>query len=182
MFRIFQEALTNVVRHANATRVAVSMAHHPDAMVLEVVDDGKGIDPEQIADRAASLGLLGMRERAHQWDGEVIVQPGACGGTILTVRIPYDFAAAPTMTAPGNPVKRVLLADDHAAVREGTKRFIDETTDLMVAGEARRAQEVFDMVATGVCAMWCSWIFHCRAVMGLTRSNSSPRCILPCQS
>jgi PAS domain S-box-containing protein len=152
LFRIFQEALTNVVRHADATRISVRLVQRPDMVLLEVADDGKGIAPEQISDGASALGLLGMRERAQRWDGEVIIQSGACGGTTLTVRIPYDFsAAAPSMTAQESPVIRVLLADDHAAVREGTRRFIAETTDLVVVGEARRAQDVFDAVAVGTC-------------------------------
>jgi len=151
IFRIFQEALTNVVRHACATRISVHLVQHPDAVLLEVADDGKGITPEQIVNRI-SLGLLGMHERAQQWDGEVIVQQGVRGGTILTVRMPYDFAVvAPARTAEETPVIRVLLADDHAAVREGARRFIAQTTDLVVVGEARQAQEVFGAVAAGAC-------------------------------
>jgi PAS domain S-box-containing protein len=68
MFRIFQEALTNVVRHAQATRLTVRLAQHRDAWVLEIADNGKGITPDQLTD-CTSLGLLGMRERARLWGG-----------------------------------------------------------------------------------------------------------------
>src|SRR5919108_232962 len=62
MFRIFQEALTNVLRHAEASKVVVRVMQHADALLLEVADDGKGITPAQLTDRT-SLGLLSMRER-----------------------------------------------------------------------------------------------------------------------
>jgi signal transduction histidine kinase len=64
VFRIFQEALTNVARHANANRVDVKLERIDDRLVLEVSDDGKGISPEA-ARSPASLGLLGLRERAR---------------------------------------------------------------------------------------------------------------------
>jgi PAS domain S-box-containing protein len=152
VFRIFQEALTNVIRHAGATHIAVRLVQHSDIVLLEVADDGKGIAPEQLASQASSLGLLGMHERAQRWGGEVIVQRGEHEGTILSVRIPCDLIeTGASMTEKESPVIRVLLADDHAAVREGARRFIAATTDLVVANEARQAQEVFDIVATGTC-------------------------------
>jgi two-component system sensor histidine kinase UhpB len=88
IFRIFQEALTNVLRHAAAKNVRVCMRQQPNALVLQIADDGKGITPEQLAARG-SLGLLSMRERAHLWGGEVTIagQPGS--GTLVSVRIPY---------------------------------------------------------------------------------------------
>jgi PAS domain S-box-containing protein len=72
MFRIFQEALTNVLRHAMAQCVAVRLAQEPDALVLEIADDGQGITPAQLADRQ-SLGLLSMRERALLLGGSVTI-------------------------------------------------------------------------------------------------------------
>jgi signal transduction histidine kinase len=88
IFRIFQEALTNVLRHAAAKIVRVCMGPQPNALVLQIADDGRGITPEQLAARD-SLGLLSMRERAHLWGGEVTIagQPGR--GTTVSVRIPY---------------------------------------------------------------------------------------------
>jgi PAS domain S-box-containing protein len=88
MFRIFQEALTNVVRHASACKVTVLLMPQPDALVLQVADDGKGITPGQLADRG-SLGLLGMRERAHLLGGKVTIQGKAGEGTTVTLQMPY---------------------------------------------------------------------------------------------
>jgi signal transduction histidine kinase len=86
-FRILQEALTNVVRHARARHVDVCLGVESGELRLEVRDDGVGIDARQIAD-PRSLGLLGMRERAHALDGDFEIAPYPDGGTLVTARIP----------------------------------------------------------------------------------------------
>jgi signal transduction histidine kinase len=88
LFRIFQEALTNVIRHAEARTVTVLVTQQPAGLLLEVVDDGKGIVAEQIAHRN-SLGLLGMCERAELWGGTVTIQGQPGAGTTVTVHMPY---------------------------------------------------------------------------------------------
>src|ERR1700682_3396314 len=87
LFRIFQETLTNVARHAKATRVWVDLAINEDGYVLQVRDDGAGMSEKDLA-RAASHGLRGMRERAQQFGGDVSVssQPGQ--GTTLVASMP----------------------------------------------------------------------------------------------
>jgi signal transduction histidine kinase len=93
LFRIFQETLTNVTRHAKATTVTVTLAELEGGLVLEVRDNGRGINERQINWRE-SLGLLGMRERAFAYGGEVAIT-GALGlGTTVTVRVPLVRAAA----------------------------------------------------------------------------------------
>lgn len=86
-FRIFQETLTNVIRHAQATQVEVHLTEEPGGLVLAVRDNGRGITEEEIAN-TRSIGLLGMRERAALMNGEINFsgQPGV--GTTVTVRIP----------------------------------------------------------------------------------------------
>jgi signal transduction histidine kinase len=86
-FRIFQETLTNVIRHAQATQVDVRFMEFGHALVLEVRDNGRGIS-EAEARNTKSIGLLGMRERAALLGGEVFLlgEPGK--GTAVTVRIP----------------------------------------------------------------------------------------------
>jgi PAS domain S-box-containing protein len=88
LFRIFQEALTNVIRHAQASTVTVLMTQQQDWLLLEVVDDGKGIAAEQIA-HWHSLGLRGMSERAELWGGIVTIQGQPGAGTTVAVRMPY---------------------------------------------------------------------------------------------
>ena len=87
IFRIFQETLTNVARHAEATEVHVELEDRPDELVLTVRDNGKGITESQLSD-PRSLGLMGIRERAHSWGGEVAFQGIPGQGTTVTVRIP----------------------------------------------------------------------------------------------
>jgi signal transduction histidine kinase len=86
-FRIFQETLTNIIRHADATRVRVRLAEMNDCLVLVVNDDGRGVSDEQIQN-TQSIGLLGMRERASLLGGEVRVRGEPGKGTTVTVRIP----------------------------------------------------------------------------------------------
>ena len=93
VFRIFQEALTNVARHAQANHVAVLLHHGDRSLRLEVRDDGRGISPEA-AQNLRSLGLLGMRERARRLGGEAHVGPATDGGTTVTVDVPLVPRAA----------------------------------------------------------------------------------------
>jgi signal transduction histidine kinase len=86
-FRIFQETLTNIIRHANATRVEVRLAEVRNRLTLEVKDNGCGITHEQIAN-VHSIGLLGMRERAALLGGEVNIRGTPGRGTHVTVTIP----------------------------------------------------------------------------------------------
>ncbi len=89
VFRIFQEAMTNVARHANASVVEIELRFQPDSLVLEIHDNGKGI---QAADLLGtySLGVLGMKERARQLGGDVVFKPGIGGGTVVMLQIPQN--------------------------------------------------------------------------------------------
>jgi PAS domain S-box-containing protein len=89
VFRVFQEALTNVARHARATKVEVGIEVKDGRLTLEVRDDGAGISPE-MAGSPKSLGLLGMRERARRIGGSVAVTAGAPGGTLVTMTVPLS--------------------------------------------------------------------------------------------
>jgi signal transduction histidine kinase len=89
VFRIFQEILTNVLRHAHATQVHVEILKDSDAIVLEVRDNGRGITDTEKANRR-SLGLLGMRERALLFGGEIVITGTAGEGTKVAVRVPLS--------------------------------------------------------------------------------------------
>jgi len=88
-FRILQEALTNVARHANATKVVVDLRSEAGILILAVRDNGKGID-EKVIHAPNSIGLIGMRERALSFGGatEITVLPG--GGTLVSMSIPQN--------------------------------------------------------------------------------------------
>jgi len=87
VFRIFQEILTNVARHAHASRVEVRMREQGGDLILKVSDNGRGIVEGKVTG-AASLGLLGMRERAMIFGGQVEVLGAEGRGTTVTVCIP----------------------------------------------------------------------------------------------
>ena len=89
VFRILQEVLTNVARHAEATQVTVALRREGDQLVLEVHDNGRGMTETQLTARS-SLGLLGMTERAHACDGTIEFAGSPSGGTTVTLRIPLE--------------------------------------------------------------------------------------------
>ena len=91
VFRIVQEALTNILRHAQATRVGVAMSVEDHNFVLTVTDNGRGITPAEKLSRQ-SLGLLGMQERAHLIGGQVDIMGRNGAGTTLHVRVPLARA------------------------------------------------------------------------------------------
>ncbi len=92
LFRIVLEALANATRHAHPDRVEVSVALDEPAVVIEVVDDGAGFDPEARSIRARRLGLTSMRERAESLGGELVITsvtaPRPGHGTTVRVEIP----------------------------------------------------------------------------------------------
>jgi signal transduction histidine kinase len=103
IFRVFQEALTNVARHAEATAIRISLEVGESQIALQIEDNGKGITPEAIAD-SRSLGLLGMTERASALGGRVAVAPIKPQGTRVTLRLPLaeSMQSKQTLTTDGN--------------------------------------------------------------------------------
>jgi signal transduction histidine kinase len=87
IFRILQEALTNIIRHAEATRVDVTFAKEKGMLILKVVDNGRGIAQDQVSG-TSSFGIMGMNERAREWNGTVAVTGRPGKGTTITVDIP----------------------------------------------------------------------------------------------
>ena len=86
IFRIVQEALTNVLRHAQATRVDIKMRREGSHFVLTISDNGRGIT-EAEKKGPQSLGLLGMHERAYLLGGEISVEGAEGRGTVITLRV-----------------------------------------------------------------------------------------------
>jgi len=87
LYRIVQEALTNVARHAEARSVQVRLESSPELIVLEIADDGGGVRPGMI-ENPRSLGLVGMRERAAALGADFQVRAGPMGGTTVRVAVP----------------------------------------------------------------------------------------------
>ena len=87
IFRIVQEAFTNIIRHSGATQVMVSIKAENDQIKLEILDNGKGIKKADIL-ALHSLGIIGMKERTLQFNGKLYLDNGPQGGTLLTLIIP----------------------------------------------------------------------------------------------
>jgi len=87
LFRILQEALTNVTRHANATQVNVKISGEEETILLEIRDNGVGIDPGGMC--RDTLGIIGMQERAIRLGGFFSITKIAEGGTMVAVRVPH---------------------------------------------------------------------------------------------
>jgi signal transduction histidine kinase len=93
LFRILQEALTNVARHAEAGAVSITLQHDAGAVHLRVQDDGCGIDAHAATD-PGSFGLIGIRERARYFNGTADIQGGTGGGTTVSVLLPDPSSEA----------------------------------------------------------------------------------------
>ena len=113
LFRVAQEALANVRKHARATRVVLTLTYHDKALLLDVRDDGVGFEPEHVdrdrdGRRAGGFGLNGMRERLAQHGGTLTIESAPGTGTTIAAALP-DVPAGP--------------ADDkvQARVRSGAK-------------------------------------------------------------
>ncbi|MBB5447393.1 MULTISPECIES: response regulator [unclassified Paraburkholderia] len=92
LFRIAQASLTNVARHAAATRVEVTLVSTAAQLLLQVRDDGCGFD-QQVVSRNYSYGLLGMNERARLIGGSLSIDSSPGAGTMVSIHIPLDGGA-----------------------------------------------------------------------------------------
>lgn len=87
IFRIFQEAFTNIIRHSGATKVTINIMEETDILRLEIADNGIGINEALLSDDH-SLGIIGMKERTLQFNGQLNIEKVSEGGTKLTLTIP----------------------------------------------------------------------------------------------
>lgn len=89
LFRICQEALTNVARHSMAAHVLITLNQAGEELLLRIADDGRGLTPP-VAGARKTLGLLGMQERALMMGGELAIDSAPGKGLALTIRIPFE--------------------------------------------------------------------------------------------
>jgi two-component system NarL family sensor kinase len=90
LFSVFRELITNVVKHANARHVKVTLRELPDSRVLIVADDGRGFDPNAAEERLSvgHIGLRSQRVRLETVGGVLEIFPGKTGGTVAAARVP----------------------------------------------------------------------------------------------
>ena len=128
VYRVAQESLVNVMRHARATRAELSLQAENGEVVLRVRDDGLGIDAAALR---SGHGVRGMRERALLVGGDLEVVRVAPHGTEVRLRLPVKDDVSE------HPLKiRILLADDHTVVRRGLRMVLETAPDLEVVAEA----------------------------------------------
>lgn len=87
IFRIFQESLANIVRHAQATEVEIALSRNESGFTMQVKDNGKGLQPEDRR-KANSFGLMGIKERIDLLGGEFVIASSPGNGTVLSISIP----------------------------------------------------------------------------------------------
>jgi signal transduction histidine kinase len=106
VYRFFQEALLNVIKHADVDEASVALVIDADGVVATVHDNGPGFDPEQVkSERGRHVGLGLLRERARLAGGSLVVSSWPGDGTTLTLRLPRGAAGAPVEA----PVQRLPL-------------------------------------------------------------------------
>ena len=145
LLRVVQEALTNARRHSGAGRVRVVLEAHRDGLRIDVSDDGRGFDPEEVA---AGVGTRGMRERVSALGGELAVASVPGAGTRVAVEVPDVVGDGGVPAEPAvEEVARVLLVDDHASFRQGVARALEAEPDLDVVGQAGSLAETREILA-----------------------------------
>ncbi len=104
VFRVAQESLTNVAKHAQASRVELVIQPHKDGVCMEVVDNGKSFKPTPLnsAKSKKRLGLLGMQERVRLVNGRFTVEPRPGKGTTIRVVIPFQVAEVISLSRPAH--------------------------------------------------------------------------------
>jgi two-component system, NarL family, sensor kinase len=168
LFRVVQESLTNVHRYSGSPNAEIKISSEPEAVKLEVIDHGKGIEAgsarvkvEGIA--ALGVGIPGMRERLRQLGGQLEVDFGR-DGTRVSASVPLkkaktalpaeeDFDVTPVAATNGDSNgngtatssdmrRRILIADDHEVMRRGVRGLLESHDEWAVCGEAFEGREV----------------------------------------
>ncbi|MGC4081889.1 MAG: response regulator [Vicinamibacterales bacterium] len=134
LLRIGREAVSNVLRHARATRVQLALEYSASRITLTVRDDGQGFEPGDPGVGTDHFGLTTMRERAESVGGTLTIRIGA------RRRNDSDRRGAHVMNRTASPIS-VLLVDDHRIVREGLAMVIDREPDMHVAASAASADD-----------------------------------------
>ena len=149
LFRVAQEALTNIHRHAEASNVIMRVTVTSEEFQLEISDDGKGF-----ADLKAcrqGVGILGMQERLAELGGSLRVESARDAGSSVFALIPLESEELPRVPTPpqrypDGGVGRILVVDDHPAIRSGVRAILSACSDLEVCGEASTVDEAVKLV------------------------------------
>ena len=147
LYQAVRESLVNVVKHAEARSVTVSVRKLPGAVRIEVRDDGKGFNVSErnlrtITDQG--FGLFSMFERIQHIGGMLVIDSKPGNGAGIIISVPMKTENGGTPWKPGMPI-RILIADDHQVVRTGIRSMLSEESDFEFVGEASNGREVVEM-------------------------------------
>ncbi len=160
IFRVVQEALTNIHRHSQSKTAVIRLARDEAGVSIEIQDHGKGMPAErliEIQSHGSGVGIRGMRERVRQLKGEMKIGSDGTGTKVCvtlpvsqssrrknpTVAITGQSGAAPEDAMHGG--LRILIADDNESVRRGIAALISEEARWQVCGEASNGQQALEM-------------------------------------
>ena len=144
LYRVALAALVNVAEHAKASNVSVVIKALPQAVLMEITDDGRSFDAAHVLDsrRNKRLGLIGMRERVEMVGGTFRVDSAPGRGTTISAKT--SLQDAPEKDDPMKLIK-TLLADDHTIVREGLRALLLADSGIEVVGEAHNGHEAVSL-------------------------------------
>ena len=170
LFQAVKELLFNVVKHSGATTANVHVVETQEHIEIRVADDGKGGDLEQVYARRGvepGFGLFSIEERIHALGGEVTIESVSGDGWITTLTVPKTAQVEPKMpkaardddisadaasaagevpsTQASRECIRILVADDHEAMREGLASLLSQQEGLRVIGQAGNGREVVSL-------------------------------------
>lgn len=153
LYRIIQEALANVRKHAQTDRVLIAFQKQENQLRVEVIDHGIGFDPKRLEAGKSSFGLTVMGERAEQVGGRVRIESAPGAGTTVTITLPLGQGPRRENDCPGQEREstppetrtklRILLADDHALFMEGLQKLLT-AKGFDVVGQARDGLEALE--------------------------------------
>ena len=152
LFRVTQEALNNVQKHAQTSAVCVALTQRGRKVRLEVSDEGRGFDPSAVLAEQGPVervGLSSMRERVALLGGEFEIRskPGAGTSVVAEVPLPATFQRRGADHEEDEPVSpaRLLIVDDHDLIRESTQLMLEGEPDLEVVGEAVNGRHALEL-------------------------------------
>jgi len=140
-YRVIQEGLTNIARHAGVKTAEVHVKNEQDVLGILVIDSGSGFDWDRIEQSPVAAGLSGMRERVAGIGGKLEILSRKGRGTTLKIELPLKGRIEG-----GHVPSTILLADDHAIVRQGIRLLLAANRDMQVIAEAGDGIQALEMV------------------------------------
>jgi signal transduction histidine kinase/CheY-like chemotaxis protein len=148
LYRVTQEALNNVQKHARTTEARVALTRQGRKVRLEVRDEGRGFDPSAVSCEGSPVervGLSSMQERIVLLGGELEIRSEPGAGTSVIAEVPLPATGVPTMKDEAAPPARLLIVDDHDLVRASTQLMLEGAPDLEVVGEAVNGRHALEL-------------------------------------